>query len=591
MGPRVDVPDRPFLTLVDVLRWRAARQPEVDAFTFWTEGGLPVACTYGELDGRARAIAASLQAGGPPRGRALLLYPPGLDFIAAFVGCLYAGCVPVPTHPLDLARLTRSISRLLGILSDAQPAFILTQASGLSAAAAVSEASGAQSGPRWLATDEISPPAAGSWRPPDLQPDATAFLQYTSGSTSAPRGVQVSHAALLHNVELIRCRFGGRADEPVVSWLPPYHDMGLVGGILASLYAGNALTLLSPLAFLKRPVRWLEAISKTRAVISGGPNFAYDLCVRRVSAEQRTRLDLGGWRLAFSGAEPVRADTLDAFAEAFKECGFRREAFFPCYGLAEATLIVSGGRRSEPPVVRSLRRSDLEEGRVAAAEPADPAAVTVVGCGRSLPELETVIVDPETQRSRPAGMIGEIWIAGPSVANGYWDRPEESTRTFAAFLADSGRGPYLRTGDLGFLEDGELFVTGRLKDLIVCDGRNHLPQDIEQTVEKSHPALRPGYSVAFSVDGASSEEVVILTEVPRWGANGHGEQAPLVEIQRAIQRAVSEVHDVRVHAVVLLKPGMIHRTSSGKVQRRLCRAAFLAGTLAVGGPLGEGSEP
>ena len=563
-------------TLVNLLRWRALNQPDQRVYTFLVDGETEeVHLTYGELDRQARAIAASLQSLGATGERALLLYPPGLEYIAGFFGCLYAGVIAVPAYPPDPARLDRTLPRLQAMVADAQATVALTTAPILSMAEFVFAQAPDLAALQWLTTDTLADGTEDGWQEPALTGDSLAFLQYTSGSTRTPRGVMLSHDNLLYNSSLIRQAMEVTPDAIVVSWLPPYHDMGLIGAILQPLYAGCTCILMSPVSFLQRPFRWLQAISRYRATISGGPNFAYDLCVRKITPEQRATLDLSCWSLAFNGAEPVRSQTLDRFAAAFEPCGFRREAFYPCYGLAEATLIVSGGLRSVPPVIHTVQGAALEQNRVVDASATDEDARALVGCGQNLPGQKIVIVDPETLVQCPPDQVGEIWVAGPSVAQGYWNRPEETEQTFRAYMADTGEGPFLRTGDLGFMRDGELFITGRIKDLIIIRGRNHYPQDIELTVEQSHPALRPGCGAAFSVDVSGEERLVVVQEVYTnrpWDPD---------EVVGAIRQAVAETHEVQVYAVVLIEPRSIPKTSSGKIQRRACRAMFLAGTLDV----------
>ena len=578
-------------TLVDLLRGRALRQPDRRAYTFLLDGETgEVDHTYEALDRRARAIAAALQRMGAGGERALLLYPPGLEYLEAFFGCLYAGAVAVPAYPPNPARMERTLPRLRAVASDSRPLVGLTTAALLPAVTALSAQNPAFAGVRWLATDIIAGDAATEWRAPALGGDSLALLQYTSGSTTAPRGVMLTHANLLHNSGLIERAFAHTTESRGVIWLPPYHDMGLIGGVIQPLYAGFPVVLLSPVAFLQRPLRWLEAITRYRATTSGGPNFAYDLCVRKSTPEQRAALDLSSWRVAFNGAEPVRAATLERFAQAFAPCGFRREAFYPCYGLAEATLIVSGGAAGAAPVVRAFDGAALARNEALEA-PAEGQAL--VGCGRALPGLQIAVVDPQTTVACAPGRVGEVWLAGPSVAPGYWERPDETERLFRARQADTGSGPFLRTGDLGFVSEGELYITGRLKDLIIIRGRNHYPQDIELTVERSHAALRPGCGAAFTVEAGGAERLVVVQEVDRQ------ERAPDLEaLARAIRGAVAEQHELQVATVALLKAGSIPKTSSGKIQRHACRAAFLAGELEVigsstldGDAAGEEREP
>jgi acyl-CoA synthetase (AMP-forming)/AMP-acid ligase II len=524
--------------------------------------------------------------------RALLLYPPGLEYIAAFFGCLYGGAVAVPAYPPDLVRPERTLPRFRAIAHDAQPAVALTT----SAIAPLAEALFAQDPAlralRWLPTDDVAGSLAEQWRDPALSSDALAFLQYTSGSTAAPRGVMVSHANVLYNERIVQQAFRMTQESTGIGWLPLYHDMGLIGTVLQPLFVGCPCVLMSPLHFLQRPFRWLQAISRYKGTGSGGPNFAYDLCVRKITPEQRATLDLSSWETAFSGAEPVYQQTLERFVATFEPCGFRREAFYPCYGLAEATLFVSGGVKPNSLVVQMVDGAALEQGRVIVTSADAAGSRMLVSCGRTWLEQQIVIADAESRVRCPPGRIGEIWVSGPSVAQGYWRQPEETVRTFGAYLADTGAGPFLRTGDLGFLQDGELFVTGRLKDLIIIAGRNHYPQDIELTVERSHPALRPGCCAAFSVDTSGEERLIIVAEIGqayrpvKWQEQGKSDsdsarRYPLdrQEVISAIRRAVTAHHELQTVDVLLLKPRSIPKTSSGKIQRHACRAGYLAGTL------------
>jgi acyl-CoA synthetase (AMP-forming)/AMP-acid ligase II len=582
-----------FPTLVHLLRARAVQQPNRRALTFLPNGEREgLAHTYGELDRQSRAVATRLERLGVGVGeRALLLYPPGLDYVVGLLGCFYAGLIAVPAYPADSARFTRSLPRLLSIIQDAQPAVVLTTTTDLAAAVALSQQTCSLRTVQWLTSDDIDSTLSDEWRQPSLQPDSLALIQYTSGSTHSPRGAMVMHENLMHNLDFIRRRFEITPSDTGVIWLPPYHDMGLIGGILGAFYCGNPLILMPPVAFLKRPLRWLEVISRSHAVISGGPNFAYDLCIRRINAEDRARLDLSNWAVAFTGAEPIRAHTLDRFAEAFKESGFRREAFVPCYGLAEATLMASAGHKKDAPTIFHVRRSELEHNRIMDTDNPDATTVSLVSCGQPDNDQELLIVDPETAVPCPSDRVGEIWLSGQSIVQGYWNRPEESRRTFQAFRGDTGQGPYFRTGDLGFKKDNCLLITGRLKALIICDGRNHYAEDIELTVEQSHPALRPGGCVAFSIEVEDKEELVILSEPSRaykpvaTDHQGDGDssktsrEALYLAVRKAIQRAVADNHGLRAHTILLLKPGELFKTSSGKIQREACRSSFLRRTL------------
>jgi 8-amino-7-oxononanoate synthase len=566
-----------------LLRFRAAEQPDGLAYSFLVDGEDDVSqLNYSELDRRARAIAALLQSSVTPGERALLLYQPGLEYITAFIGCLYANVIAVPAYP---PRPNQSLLRFQAIVSDAQAHVVLAAPSVLANVTRQFDDFPDLRALNWITTDNLPDAAQDSWREPELKSDQVAFIQYTSGSTMAPKGVMLSHQNVMHNLSLIYKCFRHSPESRGMVWLPPYHDMGLIGGVLQPLYAGFPVTLMSPYAFLQRPLRWLQAITRTKATSSGGPNFAYDLCVRRISDDQLSALDLSSWDLAFNGAEPIRHETLDAFAEKFAPCGFRKEAFYPCYGLAEATLIVTGGLKDAPPVVAAFDREALERNLVMSSTNHSDAARTLVGCGQKIVDQKVSIVDPTTATLCTNGNVGEIWVAGPSVALGYWSRVDETQETFKAHIDANGDGPYLRTGDVGFVHDDELFVTGRLKDLIIIRGRNYYPHDIELTVEKCHPHLRPGAGAAFSVDINGAECLIVAQEVERQYLRNLNTD----EIVDAVRQAIAEHYDLRVHAVALVKTGALPKTSSGKIQRHACRASFLNGGLQMVGAWTERS--
>ena len=451
--------------LIDLLRHRALNQPEQLAYTFLRDGETSeLHLTYRELEQRAHAIAAALRLAGATGGRAVLLYQPALDFIEGFFGCLYAGVVAVPAYPPHPAKLHRTLPRLQAIITDAQATFVLTTSPILAKAKRIFAEASDLKALHWIATDMVDANAKDDWRAEHVSAEDLALLQYTSGSTGHPRGVMLTHANLLHNADLIFQVFEHTETDSYVSWLPMFHDMGFMVGVLQPLYAGIRAVVMSPAAFLQRPVRWLKAISRYKATTSGGPNFAYDLCARKVTTEDAAALDLNSWSVAFNGAEPVRAETLDRFASRFEPCGFRRTALYPCYGLAEATLIVTGGRKKSPPIIKSVKTEAADTGTK---------SKLMVGCGGALPGERVAIVDSTSLTELKDGRVGEIWVSGPSVAQGYWNRHEETDQTFRAFLSDTGEGPFLRTEDLGFIEDGELYITGRIKDLIIIRGLNH----------------------------------------------------------------------------------------------------------------------
>jgi amino acid adenylation domain-containing protein/FkbH-like protein len=557
--------------LIELLRRRAAEQPDRVAYTFLADGETEeVNLTYGELDRQARAIAAWLQPLVGVGERVLLLYPPGIEYVGAFFGCLYAGAVAVPAYP---PRRNRNLLRLQSIVTDAQATVALTTANILARIAPLFSRNPYLQPLRWLTSDTIEPGIEKQWQEPAITSEALAFLQYTSGSTSTPKGVMVGHNNLLHNELVIARAFEQTKESIIVGWLPLYHDMGLIGNVIQPLYLGASCVLMSPMAFLQRPFRWLDAISRYNATTSGGPNFAYDLCVRKVTSEERATLDLSSWRVAFNGSEPIRQETIDRFVETFSPQGFRRESFYPCYGLAEATLIVSGGPKATPPVVKTIEARALEVNQVIDAAPDGEHVRALIGSGKIESDQRLVIVHPESFTKCSPTEVGEIWLAGQSVTQGYWNRPEETERTFNAYLADTGEGPFLRTGDMGFLQDGELFVTGRLKDLIIIRGLNHYPQDIELTVERCHRALRSAGGAAFSVEVAGEERLVIVQEVE------HRQRPDFDALVETIKQCVAEEHEAQVYAVLLVKAGGVPKTSSGKIQRHACRAGFLERSL------------
>lgn len=558
-------------TLADLLQDRGRRQPNRPAYSFLVDGkSQRIDMNYGELDGRAAAIASQLASVAEVGDRAMLLYRPGLDFIAALFGCFYAGVAAVPCYPPYPVRPEPALPRLRTIVESARPMAILTTDELLPA---IETHLG--SVPAILATDRIQCQPGHTWKRSEVDAGTLAMVQYTSGSTGAPRGVMLTHANLLANLNIIRDAFDATEDSVGVFWLPFYHDMGLVGGVLQTTYCGGRSLFFSPTSFIQSPVRWLEAISRERATISGAPNFAFEECVRRITPEQRAELDLSCWNVAFCGAEPIRPQTLRRFAAEFAPRGFRSEAYYPCYGLAEGTLFVSGGRTTLAPLPMNEELAEtepLDSKGQSIATTAEP-----MTCGKPLGEQAVVIVDPDSHTCVSDGHVGEVWISGPCVARGYWNRPEETAETFAASLAGSQEGSYLRTGDLGFLRDGELFITGRRKDMIIVAGRNHYPQDLEQTAERCHPALVGGGCGAFGVEIDGEERVVIVAEVDRHRQRDLNSRA----LAQAARREIAQRHEIDVYEVVLVKTRSLPRTTSGKLQRHACRSAFLAGQLDI----------
>ncbi|MBI3895678.1 MAG: fatty acyl-AMP ligase [Acidobacteria bacterium] len=567
------------LTVIDILRRRAIHEASRRAYTFLRDGMTEgESLSYGELDQQARAIAAMLQSIVPKGERILLLHPPGLDFISAFFGCLYAGLVAIPAYS---PRPNRSFSRIEAIARDAQPSVALTTSDLLPKIQAQLSPQ-LESLSHWFATDCVAPSLEERWKDPGIGADSLAYLQYTSGSTATPKGVMVGHGNLMRNLRDLDEGWQHTSDSVIVSWLPTFHDMGLVYGILEPVYRGFPCILMPPASFLQRPIRWLRAISDYKGTHSAAPNFAYELCVRKIKSDECANLDLSSWVAAVNGAEPVRKETLGRFTQAFQPYGFQGSAFCPGYGLAEATLKVSAVRSMETPRFCFVEKAALEKGQVrfGVGENGDARQRqrTLVGCGRPALGTKVAIVNPASLTHCQPDEVGEIWVSGPSVTQGYWNRSEVNASVFGAYLGDDGtrsvQGPFLRTGDLGFLNDGELFITGRLKDLIIIRGQNHYPEDIERTVEQSHPALRPGCCAAFSVDIDNEERLIVMQEVERTYRNPDPE-----ELVGVIRQAVAEIHDLQAYKVVLLNPGGILKTSSGKIQRQACRANYLTGTV------------
>lgn len=552
--------------LVELVRFHALHQGEKLAFCFLKDNGQEEPLSYSDLHQNAIRISNKLKESGVAAGdRAILLYPSGLDFISAFFGCLYAGIVAVPAYPPQTLR--HQEQKLTAIISDCQPKVILSLADNEPIVADFIKRLNLSTS--FIHTDAIEPRDFSFWSlPKNISSSSLAFLQYTSGSTGNPKGVMISHENLLHNNRQLELAFGGTADTVYVSWLPLFHDMGLISGVLEALYLGVPHYFMTPSAFLQSPVRWLQAISDYKATTSGGPNFAYQLCAQRITEEQKKQLDLSSWRMAFNGAEPISPETLDEFSHAFACCGFRKEALYPCYGLAESTLIVTGGEQFEAPTIKAVDVDKLARDEVAT--DTDNEKVSLVGVGHTWLEQKLSIVNPHSKASCVDGQVGEVWLEGKNVAQGYWNNKAATEITFKAYTQE-GHGPYLRTGDLGFLLDGELFITGRLKDLIVIRGQNIYPQDIEASVHACHPALRYSGCAAFSVSIGSEEQVVVVQEVERTAIKALN----VDEVMAHIKQAVSISHGLPLAGIVLIKPHHLLRTTSGKVQRQACKQAFL----------------
>jgi acyl-CoA synthetase (AMP-forming)/AMP-acid ligase II len=564
-------------SLIDLLHMRAETSPDRRVYTFLADGEIESdTITFKELELRSHAIASLLERRHKAGERAILLYPPGLDFIAAFLGCLCAGVVAVPAYPPRLTGPERWGARLQSIVRDAEASIVLCNNPIAERFSDVVHAVPDLKHARWLPTSNVPLSEADYWKEPEIAEDALAFLQYTSGSTAEPKGVMVSHGNLLHNLAYAHYVEGNSEETVSVSWLPVYHDMGLIEGVLQPLFGGYTAYLMAPAAFLQRPLRWLRAIDRYRATHSGGPNFAFDLCIRKTTPEERKTLDLSSWRFAYNGAEPIRWETLERFYVAFRECGFRWRSFRPVYGLAEATLVVSSGRGEYEPRSVTICSDQSSIDQITGSKKSEKQRSRITSCGPFWCGTRVVIAHPETGEQCMPGEIGEIWVQSKSIAQGYWNRPEETRRVFQARLVDDGKGLFLRTGDLGLIDHGELIPIGRIKDIIIIRGRKHYPQDIEHTVSESHSAVRAGCIVAFGIYSESEERLAVVAEVDRHHLRN---LARFDEVFAAMREKVVNEHEIPPHAMALLRPGQIPKTSSGKLMRSACRAAFLGGTL------------
>ena len=585
-----------FSNLVELSRHQAAQRGDKTSYIFLADNETRESqCTYRELDQKAKAIAALLQSLKLSGERALLIYPPGLDFIYAFFGCLYAGVIAVPIYPPMNRQM---MSNIKPIISDSDPVAILTtnkisvtlkmakpiQSIGNKFIFRIIDKSIDKFFPQLnllknkdrkiIATDEIDPDLSQLWQKSDINSDSLAFLQYTSGSTSKPKGVMISHGNILHNQNLIQEYFRQPSKPVFVSWLPQYHDMGLIGNILHPFYMGGKSIIISPFSFLKKPLIWLSAISKFKAYTSGGPNFGYELCVRKIRAEDKQHLDLSSWKVAYNGAEPIRPSTLEKFTKFFAECGFQESAFYPCYGLAEGTLIATGAKKNDKLAYLALDKKELNDGLVKCANSAYLNNAKIMGTGVAFNRQKIRVVDPENCNPVGDNKIGEIWISGPSVAQGYWNNKEATRDTFQARIRNSEERAFLRTGDLGFLREGELFITGRIKDLIIIRGQNYYPQDIEYTTEDTNTKLRKGCSAAFSVEADGQEKLVIVCEIRK-----KEKKAELKSIAAGIHNAILQNHGIAAYQIVLIKAKTIPKTTSGKIQRKKCKMLLLNNEL------------
>ncbi|MGB3290036.1 MAG: AMP-binding protein, partial [Burkholderiaceae bacterium] len=565
------------LLLPQILDSRARSEGDGWWFTFLDSQGQPQ-CRWNAADlaSRARAIAARLMRDTQPGEPVLLVFHAGPDFLAAFMACLWSGRLATPINP---PRRNRLIERLVAVATDSGARVALTSEALLSATDEWRGSNARLAALSWVAVDGL--PDQPDLRPAAIQADDTAFLQYTSGSTAMPKGVRVSHGNLLHDLRRMGAVWGIGEQSVMISWLPAFHDLGLIFGLLQPLYSGCGSVQMAPNTFLQKPLVWLQAMSQFRGTHSAAPSFAYDLCSRRIAPQDRAGLDLSSMVMTMNAAEPINPAVMEQFVEEFSPHGFRPATFAPAYGLAESTLAVTGNPVGEPPVLRHFDSVALAAGRMLPCAADAPAARLLPGSGQALPDVPVAIVDPETLRRCAPGQIGEVWVGGPTIATGYWQRPEESATAFGARInGEPQAGGFLRTGDLGAMMDGELFITGRIKDVIILAGANFYPQDIEWVAQRSHDALRRDNGAAFHLDadgsGNGREQVVLVQEMER--SRRGDATGPVVD---AIVQAVWQQLEISLSRIVLVPPGTVLRTSSGKIQRMANKRAYLAGELPV----------
>ncbi|MGM7723802.1 fatty acyl-AMP ligase [Metabacillus sp. Hm71] len=566
-------------SLIDLLNSNAKKHPHKIAFKYLIGEEDEISLSYKQLVVDSKRIAAYLQKEGFSGKQALIMYPPGLEYVKAFLGCLYAGVIAVPVYP---PTLSRNMDRIRSILVDASTNIIFTTSQLHSKIVKHFSEETASMDIKWICIDELILPQADQWKQPNVNGESIAFLQYTSGSTSQPKGVMVTHQNILYNEEMIKKAFDNNENTIVLGWLPLYHDMGLIGNVLQPLFLGGTSILMSPMDFLQKPLRWLQAISKYKATVSGAPNFAYELCVKKITDEQKTLIDLSSWKVAYNGAEPVRYETLKKFAEAFKNCGFKEESFYPCYGMAEATLFISGGESNKKPIIKHFDSQALRDNKVQETSESNK-STALVSCGTTYLEQDIKIVNPNTYHICSENEIGEIWVNGVNVAKGYFGTGDNAS--FSGLISNESADKYLKTGDLGFINNGQLYITGRLKDIIILRGKNYYPQDIELTTEKAHIGIRNGCSASFSITEENEEKLVIVAEVERAfrprESSHQNEKSDANNVLIRIRQKVMEEHGVQPYCICLIKTGTIPKTSSGKIQRNACKQEFLNNELVI----------
>jgi acyl-CoA synthetase (AMP-forming)/AMP-acid ligase II len=559
------------VTIVDTLEKHAESRFHETAFTYLPDGEVEgEKRSFGELDRHARAVAHRLALFGVSGRPVLLLVPELLKFIDAFIGSCYAGAIPVAAI---VPKPNRSFDTIRAISADAgvAAAIVPSRAFGYLKAALPENLRDVP----WLYLDEIDY-SVEEPRRAAIKPDDIAFLQYTSGSTGIPKGVVVKHSQLMHNETVIMKAMGFHDRSVMVSWLPFYHDMGLIGSVLQPLHTGFHCVIIPPATFIQKPVRWLQAISKYRGTSAGAPSFAYDLCIARSKPEEIDQLDLSTWTVAYSGAEPVRADMIRRFTKVFAPAGFKASAFYPCYGLAECTLFATGIVAGSGAKILRVESEALSQ-KIARTPTGDEPVIELVGCGVPGEGIEIVIVDPETRKILPDDVVGEIWISGASVAAGYYKKPELTEETFGAAPAGTSGKRFLRSGDLGFWHEGQVFIAGRIKDVIIIRGRNHYPQDLELTAQRTSPFLSIGAGAVVAIEKDGQVCIALVQEVTREGWRS----ADADELAAGVREAIATEHGLHVHEVALIKTGALPRTSSGKVRRSLCAQMLRAGEFEV----------
>ena len=563
-----------FTSILNILDHHAAEQPDRLAFASLQNGATPSATlTFGQLRQSVISAAEHLQTLAARGERVVLLYDHPFEFLVPFLACLYAGLIAVPAPLPNTFTAKRVLARMQGIFKDARPVLALTTGANIESLAEAYRELPDSSSLEWIATDQF-PARAENWSPLEVESQDAAYLQYTSGSTSAPKGVVITHGNIMHQLDYLRRVWTAENHiTGMVSWMPYYHDMGLFSGILFPLFMTAPCYLMPPVMFIRHPECWLEAVSNFRASHTVGPVFAYDLVTRKLTPDQRATLDLSCLEMACLGAEPIQPGIVEAFIATFRPHGFSPEALIPGYGLAEATLAVSVTPLTGGPLMASFDKADLARRRVTPAS--GPEATRLVSSGRALPDVPVEIVNENTFQRCAPDEIGEIWLGGESIADGYWEKEEDNQKTFEAYLADSNEGPFLRTGDLGFFHDGVIYIAGRIKDMMIFQGQNFYPQDIEWAVQNCHPELQKGACAAFSVDVEGHEQLVVCQEV----TSRHSDQLQYEKIASAIRRAIASQHGLTTHAVVLFRKGSISKTSSGKIQRHAARNDFVNGNF------------